>query len=355
MQQREPATDVLSKAPQVYRDAIVVDGLLAATASGHVVQQLLDAGVSACNWTVSSHSDETLTAINKLIQFYWLFEQFPERTLLVETGADLERAKQEGKLGVVLGFQGGAPLGRNVHLVRVFHRLGVRILQLTYNEGNPLAPGVLEPADGPLTSLGLQAVQEMNRVGMLIDLSHVGRRASLEAIEASADPVIFSHSNPRALHGNPRNISDEQMRACAAKGGVVGLATFSAFVGDTLGGRHPGLDDYFRQMDHVLDLIGPAHVGIGTDIFLDPTDGVWWRAVTGRLYPEVSQGMTYETHNIEGFMRHSDFPSVAESMLRHGYDEPTVRQILGGNWRRVYSQVWDAPRARPAQNGRPTR
>ena len=319
-----------------------------------MVQQLLDAGVSACNWTVSSHSDETLTAINKLIQFYWLFEQFPERTLLVETGADLERAKQEGKLGVVLGFQGGAPLGRNVHLVRVFHRLGVRILQLTYNEGNPLAPGVLEPADGPLTSLGLQAVQEMNRVGMLIDLSHVGRRASLEAIEASADPVIFSHSNPRALHGNPRNISDEQMRACAAKGGVVGLATFSAFVGDTLGGRHPGLDDYFRQMDHVLDLIGPAHVGIGTDIFLDPTDGVWWRAVTGRLYPEVSQGMTYETHNIEGFMHHSDFPSVAESMLRHGYDEPTVRQILGGNWRRVYSQVWDAPTARQAPNGKPT-
>jgi membrane dipeptidase len=194
----------------------------------------------------------------------------------------------------------------------------------------------------------------MNRIGMLIDLSHVGRRARLEAIEASADPVIFSHSNPRALHGNPRNISDEQMRACAAKGGVVGLATFSAFVGDTSDGRHPGLDDYFRQMDHVLDLIGPAHVGIGTDIFLDPTDGVWWRAVTGRLYPEVSQGMTYETHNIEGFMHYSDFPSVAESMLRHGYDEPTVRQILGGNWRRVYSQVWDAPTARPAQNGRPT-
>ena len=343
MELNEPSHAELSGAPPVYRDAVVIDGLLAATASGRVVRELLAAGVSGCNWTVSSHSDETLTAINKLVPFYWLFEQFPDQTLLVETGADLDRAKREGKLGVVLGFQGGAPLGRNIHLVRVFHRLGVRIIQLTYNEGNLLAPGVLEPSDGPLTSLGVQAVQEMNRIGVVIDLSHVGRRASLEAIDASAHPVIFSHSNPRKLQENPRNISDEQMRACAARGGVVGLATFSAFVGDTSNQRHPGLGDYLRQMDHALDLIGPAHVGIGTDIFIDPTDGLWWRAVTGRLYPEVSQGMTYETHNIDGFMRHADFPSVADAMLRHGYDEATVRQILGGNWRRVYGQVWDRP------------
>jgi membrane dipeptidase len=107
-------------------------------------------------------------------------------------------------------------------------------------------------------------------------------------------------------------------------------------------------------MDYALNLVGPDHVGIGTDIFLDPTDGVWWRAVTGRLYPEVSQGMTYETHNIDGFMHQSDFPLVAESMLRHGYDTATVGQILGGNWRRVFSQVWDAPAARAARNPRST-
>ncbi len=338
--------DTLAAAPEVYRRTVVIDGLVAAPPSGRVVQQLLAAGIGGCNWTVASHSDEALTAINKIIQFYWLFEQFPDRTLLVETESDLERAKRENKLGIILGFQGGSPIGRNVHLVRVFHRLGIRIIQLTYNEGNVLAPGVLEVSDGPLTSLGVQAVQEMNRVGMLIDLSHVGRRASLEAIEISTEPVVFSHSNPRALQENPRNISDEQMRACAAKGGVVGLATFSAFVGDTSNGRHPGLDDYLRQMDYALNLVGPDHVGIGTDIFLDPTDGVWWRAVTGRLYPEVSQGMTYETHNIAGFMHQSDFPSVAESMLRHGYDESTVRKILGDNWRRVFGQAWDAPATR---------
>lgn len=341
MATHDPAARTSPPGPDVYRRTVVVDGLLAATPSGRVVDELRAAGISGCNWTVSSHSDEALAAIAKITQFYWLFEQCGDRALLVERDADLARAKREGKLGVVLGFQGGMPLGRNVHLVRVFHRLGVRILQLTYNEGNALAPGVLEPSDGPLTSLGRQVVQEMNRVGMLVDLSHVGRRASLDAIALSSDPVIFSHSNPRALQENPRNITDEQIRACAERGGVVGLATFSAFVGDTSGGRHPTLDDFFRQLDHVLALAGPDHVGIGTDIFIDPTDGVWWRAVTGRLYPEVSQGMTYETHNIAGFMQHADFPAVAEAMLARGYDEGTVAGLLGDNWRRVFRQVWD--------------
>jgi len=328
--------------PEIYRASLVIDGLVVAPPSGRVVRELLAAGITGCNWTVTSHSDETLTAINKIIQFYWLLEQFPDCALLVERDDDLNRAKRERKLGIILGFQGASPLGRNPHLVRVFHRLGVRIIQLTYNEGNALAAGCLEASNGGLTSLGVQAVQEMNRIGVVVDLSHVGARASLEAIERSQAPVIFSHSNPRALQENPRNISDDQIRACAAKGGVVGLATFSAFVGDTRDGRHPGLDEYFKQMDYMLNLVGPDHVAIGTDIFLDPTDGVWWRAVTGRLYPEVSQGMTYATHNIAGFMHQSDLPAVADAMLRRGYDEQTVRKVLGENWRRVYAHAWNA-------------
>ena len=216
-------------APEWYRDCLVVDGLVAAPPSGQLVRRLLEAGIGACNWTVAGHADETLAAINKLTQFYWLLEQFPETALLAEKAEDLLRAKRERKLALILGFQGATPLGRNVHLVRVFHRLGVRIVQLTYNEGNAFAPGCKEPSGGGLTSLGVQAVREMNRAGMLIDLSHAGARASLQAMELSRDPVVFSHSNPRALQENPRNISAEQMQACAARGGVVGLATFSAF------------------------------------------------------------------------------------------------------------------------------
>lgn len=101
------------------------------------------------------------------------------------------------------------------------------------------------------------------------------------------------------------------------------------------------LDDFFRQTDYALDLVGPEHVAIGADIFEDSTGGVGWRAVTGQLYPEVSQGMTYETHNIAGFMRQTDFPAVFERMLDHGYSEQTVRQIIGDNWVRVFKKVWD--------------
>jgi len=327
--------------PKVYRESVVIDGLVAAPPSGRFVQKLVGAGITACNWTVASHRDDMLVALNKITQFYWLVEQYPQHTLLVEDSADIQRAKKEGKLGIILGFQGAGPLGRNVNLIRIFHRLGVRIIQLAYNESSAYAAGCTEPSDGGLTSLGIQAVQEMNRLGLVVDLSHIGRRASLEAIEVSDDPVIFSHSNPAALQSNPRNISDEQIKACAAKGGVIGLATFSAFVGDTAEGHHPALDDYFRQMDYLIELVGPEHVAVGTDIFVDPTDGVWWRAVTGRLYPEVSQGMTYETHNIAGFMHQTDFPAVAQAMLDHGYDEKTVCRIIGQNWQRVFRRVWD--------------
>ncbi len=327
---------------RVYKDNIVVDGLLVGPPSGRHVQELLDCGITSTNWTVSSHRDDTVQAINKIIQFYWLLEQFPQSTLLVEKSSDIHRAKKEGKLGIILMFQTASPLGANVHLLRIFRRLGVRVIELAYNESSPLAAGCLEPSNGGLTSLGIQVIGEMNRIGILIDLSHVGERSSLEAIEVSKDPVIFSHSNARKLQENPRNVTDEQIKACAAKGGVIGLSSFSAFVGSTQGGRHPTLQEYLRHMDYLIDLVGPDHVGIGTDIMVsEPTDGVWWRATTGRLYSAVSQEMTYETHNIKGFMHHSDLPGVANAMVDHGYEASVIRKIIGGNWQRVYRQVWD--------------
>ena len=325
----------------IYKEALVIDGLVASPPSGTFAQELIRSGINTCNWTACSDGDDTQQAINKIIPFYWLIEQYPQIVLLVERVSDIEKAKAEGKLGIVLGIQGATPLGRNVHLIRIFRRLGIRIIQITYNESNAFASGCMEPSNRGLTSLGVQAVQEMNRMGVLIDLSHVGERSSLEAIEISTDPVIFSHSNARTIQENPRNLTDEQITSCAAKGGIIGLSTFSAFVGSTKGGRQPSLDEYFKHLNYLLDLVGPDHIGIGTDIFNDPTDGVWWRGVTGRLWPDLSQGMTYETHNIEGFMHHCDFPDVVNVMIDRGYEEGVLRKIIGSNWKRVFSQVWD--------------
>jgi membrane dipeptidase len=326
--------------PSVYRDGIIIDGSVSAPPSTLYASQLRSAGLTVANWTVSGGFEDTVSALQRINEFHWLLEQHPEETLLVERADDVVEAKRSRRLGIMLAFQGAGPLGHNVHFVRTFHRLGVRMIGLTYNEGNAYAAGCLEPSNGGLTSFGIQLVREMNRIGVIVDLTHVGERSSLEAVELSEKPVVFSHSNAAGRQPNPRNITDRQMRACAEKGGVIGLAVFSAFVGETRGGRQPGLEEYFGHIDYALDLIGPDHVAIGTDIFIDHTDGVWWHAVTGRLYPEVTQGMSFRTHNIAGFDHQVEFPSVVEKMLGRGYDESTVRKIIGENWLRVFRDVW---------------
>jgi membrane dipeptidase len=330
----------LSDTREIYSSSIVIDGLACAEPSPKIVQMWLNSGITAANWTVASAREDAMTALNKITQYYWLLEQQPHLTLLVRTADDILRAKKEKRLGVIMGFQGVGPLGYSVNLLRIYRELGVRIVQFAYNDSSPFAAGCLEPGNSGLTSLGIQGVREMNRMGMVIDLSHVGYRSAMEAIELSADPVIFSHSCALALQKNPRNIPDDIIQACAAKGGVIGLATFSAFVGDTTNARQPGLDEYLRHFDHIINLVGEDHVAVGTDAFADATDGTWWRAVTGRVYPAVSQGMTYETHNIKGFSDQSEFANAAGAMLAHGFGEGTVRKILGENWLRVYRQVW---------------
>lgn len=325
----------------LYKDSIVVDCMMPGPPSLTYVQEMIDAGITACNRSVSSRFDTFDQAINRIVQEYWLFDQTPQSTILVEKASDIEKAKKEGKWGIIFGFQGASAIGSNIQLIRIFHRLGVRIIQLTYMEANALAGGCLEPSDKGLTSLGIQAVREMNRVGIVIDLSHVGKRSSLEAIEISKDPVIFSHSNPRNVHDNPRNITDEQIKACVAKGGMIGVSCYSPFVGSTEGGRQPSLEEFFKHMDYLLNLVGPDHVGIGTDINRDLTDGLWFAGTTGKLWPEMTQGMTYSTRFTKGFTSRSNFSEVVHAMLDRGYEEAVIRKIIGGNWQRLFGRVWD--------------
>jgi membrane dipeptidase len=161
----------------------------------------------------------------------------------------------------------------------------VRIIALAYNENSQFGSGCLEPTNGRITRMGIQAVRELNRLGILQDLTHVGERTSLDAMEYSTDPVVFTHSNPRATFENPRNITDEQIKACAASGGVVGLSSFSAFVGDTREGRNPTLANYLDQMDYMLKLVGPDLLP-SAPISASITGGVWWRSNT-RQFCEV--------------------------------------------------------------------
>ena len=327
------------EARALQRDAFVIDALVAAPQSPAIVDRLLAAGYDAVNWTVAGHSESTDGALARIAAFYWLRDAIPDRLAIVRSAADLDGASGSGLLRALLGFQGAEPLGHHLHLVAIFHALGVRVIQLTYNEANPLGSGCLEPDDRGLTHFGIQVVREMNRLGMVVDLTHVGVRTSLDAIAVSADPCVFSHSNARGLRDNPRNLSDEQLAAVADRGGVVGVATFADFVADTRAGQ-PRLEQVLDHVAYVADRVGIDHVGIGSDIFdTSGAAGVWWTANTKRRYPEICGAMDEQMHGIAGFERWDEFGNLTEGLLRRGFGPDEVRKIIGGNVRRVFQQI----------------
>ncbi|MGE0210559.1 MAG: dipeptidase [Parvibaculaceae bacterium] len=268
-------------------------------------------------------------AIEALSSYRRQIRAHPDRFVLVSTVEDIRRAKREGKLAVGFDIEGMVALNGDIGMVEVFHRLGVRQMLFAYNLNNA-AGGGCHDKDVGLTEFGRAVVKEMNRVGMIVDCSHCAFTTSLEAIALSEAPVVFSHSNARALHDHQRNILDEQAKACAAKGGVVGVTGVGLF----LGPRGADLDDLVRHIGHYVELIGPKHVSVGMDSVLlrhasgfEPPDRTFW---------PPSQ---YPGGKIE-FVPPESFPRLTEKLLARGHAKADVAAILGGNFLRVAGQIW---------------
>lgn len=259
----------------------------------------------------------------------WLQEN-PAECVLAGTVAEVRQAKAEGRLAVAFDLEGAMPLLDDPDMVAVFHRLGVRQIHLAYNRNNAVAGGCHDEPRG-LTALGRQVVAAINRAGMLMDCSHTGIRSSLEIMEVSTKPVVFSHANPRALVDHPRNVTDEQMAACAATGGVVGINGIGLFLGDP----NASSAAMVRHIDHAVGKIGVAHVGLGLDHSFDlgiddlppGTDRAYW-------WPG------YQPMAALGFAPPEQFPEITEGLLRLGYGETDIRAILGGNFARVAEASW---------------
>lgn len=269
--------------------------------------------------------------------------------VLVTTLAEIDQARRDGKLALGLNVQDAAPIETDISRVQALHSLGVRHMLLAYNIRNYIADGCAETADAGLSNFGRQVVREMNRVGIIVDGSHTGRRSTLEAIEISERPVIFSHSGVYALCPHIRNLKDEQIRACAARGGVIGIVGNGSFLGDRVG--HP--ETMFRHIDYVAQLVGPKHVGLGTDFLKDkpaknnpdaakavgvrmaakpnvwPDSSVVWPDPTGTQIPLAESGTVQPEHLID----------LVELLLAHRYSSADVNGILGENFRRVYATV----------------
>ncbi|MBI4278087.1 MAG: membrane dipeptidase, partial [Armatimonadetes bacterium] len=250
-----------------------------------------------------------------------------------------ERAKAERKLGLMMGFQSAEPLEDDwINTLPVFYRMGIRVIQLTYNERNLLGCGCLEPNDDGLTAYGRQVVGALNGTGVIIDLSHVGQKTAVDAIKASRIPVIVSHANARALTPHPRNLPDDTIKALADAGGVMGAVAWSVIC-QINPDRPPTLHDFLEHIDYVVNLVGVDHVGIGSDINEN------FRAMPipsdfQTQYRFLFKGDPRKVADVEGFAWLHEYPNVVRGLVARGYSDEDIVKIMGGNFLRVAREAW---------------
>ena len=287
-------------------------------------------------------------ALEGLMYWHWVVRENPG-LFIVTRAKDIPAAKKDGRAGLLLASQCGDFIGDRLHRIEAFYRLGLRMLIPAYSLSNRICGGCLDRTDGGLTSFGGLVVDECNRVGLLLDCSHLGRRTSLEIIERSTRPVVFSHSCTTALAKNPRNIDDAQIKACAARGGVIGLSPWGPMVLKTGQTSRPTLDDFIDHIDHAAQLLGSTlNIGVGTDMSLgtypDHTSDPWgepaYKDVTGVYNAHITDNIRSPERMVEGFSNFTEVLNFIARMHRRGYTEADVRGILGGNYLRVFEQVW---------------
>lgn len=330
---------ITDRARRLYREAIVADMTLPWSGipcdpalRDAAPERLRAAGVSYVSLTLGSDDTDSADAIKTLGAEHRWFGARADTCVVVRTAADIERAKREGKLAVGFHFQGSRPVERNLDLVEVYYQLGIRHMLMAYNQKNFVADGCHELADGGLSRYGHDLVREMNRVGMWVDVAHTGYRSSMDTIAASSAPVIVSHGNVAAIHRHPRCYADDQIKAIAASGGVFGLTGLGIFIG----GNDASTAAFVRQVDHVVQLVGPAHVGFGLDYVLDMPALSRLAALHGDKWPKDGGYTTPDIQQVE----HARLLEITQAMLGLGYGDEAVLQILGGNWLRVARQVW---------------
>ncbi len=251
------------------------------------------------------------------------------RVAVVLDREDLPRAAQPGRLSVLLHLEGGKPLQGGIAQLRNFHRLGVRSLQPTWNLRNELGDGVWENRTrGGLTRFGVDVIREMNRLGMVVDLSHMNREGFYQSLEVAQAPLIVSHANACGVYDHIRNLDDAQLRAVAAQGGVVGILALPF----TVAGRESSIEHMLRHIDYMVELIGIEHVALGMDFVKYDGPRNLRDGHDPRAEPPV----------IRGFEEIEDLPNLVDGLLRHGYGETDIAAILGGNHLRVLSAILPA-------------
>ncbi|WP_447764185.1 dipeptidase [Sphingopyxis panaciterrae] len=256
----------------------------------------------------------------------------PDDFVLIETVDDIERARAAGRLAIGFDIEGANGIADQISLISLYYNLGVRWMLMAYNRNNRVGGGCQDDDQG-LTAFGRDVLDEMARVGMVACCTHTGYRTAREVMDYSRNPVIFSHSNPRAIHDHPRNVRDDLLQRCAKTGGIVCINGIGIFLGD----NDSSTETYFRHMDHVVQLLGAGHVGIGLDYVFDLAElGDYIEQMKG-TFPA---GLGYEVGAGLRCVSPAQIEQLIELQIRAGYAETDIQKILGGNLLRIAKAVW---------------
>ncbi|MEM7539872.1 MAG: membrane dipeptidase [Chloroflexota bacterium] len=312
---------------------IIIDGTQYSNWSRTIFEEMHAGGVTAVHVTIC-YWENTMEALRNIGQWNRLFEQHGDLIMPVRVAADVHRAKAEGKVGIIFGFQNCSPLEGEIDMVEIFHQLNVRFMQLTYNNQSLIGAGCYEAVDSGITRFGRQVIAEMNRVGMVIDMSHSAERSTLEAIEISTRPIVISHANPSFFREAKRNKSTTVLKALAESGGMLG---FSFYPFHLKNGQDCTLTDFCDMVAQTADLMGIDHIGIGTDLCQNQPlsilqwmrNGRWTKTMD---YGEGSVSNAEWPKPLSWFQSNADFPTVVQGLYNRGFEEQEVAKIMGLNW-----------------------
>jgi microsomal dipeptidase-like Zn-dependent dipeptidase len=300
-------------------------------------------GLDCVHVTIVYH-ETALETLRRIGEWNRRFEDHADLIMRVHTADDVHRAVSSGRTGIVYGFQNCSPVEDDYSLVEVFHQLGVRFMQLSYNNQSLLATGCYEDDDPGITRFGRQVIREMNRVGMVIDMSHSAERSTLEAMELSERPIAITHANPSSWHPALRNKPDAVLKALGESGGMLGFSLYPHHLNT---GSDCELTDFCAMVGRAAELMGVEHIGIGSDLCQDQPDSVveWmrngrWSRVTD--YGEGSASVAGFPDQPPWFANSTHYPNIARGLVDAGFSEGEVSLIMGGNWLRFFEQSFGA-------------
>lgn len=322
---------------------LIIDGLQYSNWSRPIFEQMRAGGLDCVHVTIAYHETcvETLRNIGKWNR---LFEEHGDIIVQVGSAGEIVAASKAGKTGVLFGFQNCSPIEDDYSLVEIFHTLGVRFMQLSYNNQSLCATGCYEDHDAGITRFGKQIISEMNRVGMAVDMSHSAERSTLQAIEHSSRPIAITHANPASFEPVRRNKSDAVLKALAQSGGMLG---FSLYPHHLKNGPKCTLSDFCRMAAAAAELMGIEHLGIGSDLCQYQPDSVvaWMR--NGRWSKSTDYGEGAADNpgwpaQPEWFTDSSDYGNLAKGLRQAGFSDMEVGKVMGKNWLRFFERSFAA-------------